>query len=181
MRVADLMTSAVAVCAPQEPIRTAAHRMNERRCGCLPVLVDDAGQQRLVGIVTDRDLVCRAVALGLDPNGTEIARCMSFPVQTIASDADLGECAERFTTTGVRRLVVIDEQNRCQGVISRADLQRFVIKQASSDDHQDSPDERQRPATTTPTADQTSSTPTADEAGRFPATTPERGNPELTL
>lgn len=133
MRVADLMTAEVAECSPEESARAAAHRMNEHRCGCLPVTVDDGGQKRLVGIVTDRDLACRVVAQGLDPETTAIARCMSFPVQTIARDADLGDCVDRFTTTGVRRLVVIDGQNRCQGIISRADLQRFVTTQAEGE------------------------------------------------
>lgn len=130
MRVADLMTPEVIDCSPDESICVAAHRMNEHHCGCLPVTVCDREDKRLVGIITDRDLTCRAMAQGMDPEKTEVARCMSFPVQTIARDADLGACADLFTASGLRRLVVVDEQNRCQGIISRADLQRFVITQA---------------------------------------------------
>jgi CBS domain-containing protein len=133
MRVADLMTSDVAECSPEDSIRIAAMRMNQRRCGCLPVMANDGGRKRLVGIVTDRDLACRAIAQGLDPELTKVARCMSFPVHTIPHDADLWECADRFTTIGVRRLVVVDEQNRCRGIISRADLNRFVTDQTGPD------------------------------------------------
>ena len=139
MLVAELMTADIVECSPGEPIRVVAARMNERRCGCLPVMVQDGDQKRLVGIVTDRDLACRAVAEGLDPERTEVARCMSFPVQTIAPEADLWQCAERFSTLGVRRLVVVDGGNRCRGIISRADLNRFVIDQSGSDQAQTAP------------------------------------------
>lgn len=145
MRVADLMTADVAECSPDESVRAAAHRMNENRCGCLPVTVCDEGHKRLVGIVTDRDLACRVVAQGMDPEKTEVARCMSFPVQTIARDADLGECVDRFTTSGLRRLVVVDEQNRCQGIISRADLQRFVTTQGDREHPADTASSQQSP------------------------------------
>jgi CBS domain-containing protein len=158
MRVADLMTTDVAMCSPRDSIRAAAQRMNDRRCGCLPVLAHE-GDGRLVGIVTDRDITCRAVAQGLDPERTEVARCMSFPVHTVARDADLGECAERFTAMGVRRLVVVNDDNRCLGIISRADLQRWVIEQAEP-------------------VPQSGNGPPAE---RFPATTATRSDPELTL
>ena len=139
MRVADLMTSAVADCSPEESIRTAAKRMVDCHCGCLPITVCDGGEKRLVGIVTDRDLACRAVAVGLDPEHTEVGRCMSFPVQTITRDADLGECADRFTILNIRRLVVVDAQNRCLGIISRADLQRFVTDTATTEGRDQQP------------------------------------------
>lgn len=127
MQVAALMTAPVIACAPDESLRGAARRMADHHCGCLPVTAhDDGGQQRLIGIVTDRDLACRGLAAGLDADHAQVHACMSFPVQTIAADADLGACAERFTTTGVRRLVVIDAGGRYIGVISRCDLQRYV-------------------------------------------------------
>lgn len=155
MRVADLMTTAVAECSPDESIRVVAQRMNDHQCGCLPVTICDGGEKRLVGIVTDRDLACRAVAQGLDPERTMVSKCMSFPVHTITREADLGECAERFTGSGVRRLVVVDALNQLQGIISRADLQRFVMEQSA-------------PTEPPPTAP-------------FPATTLKRSDPELTL
>lgn len=158
MRVADLMSTEVAECSPDESLRVAAQRMNDHRCGCLPVMVRDGEDKRLIGIVTDRDLACRGVAQGLDPEHTGVDRCMSFPVHTIAREADLGECAERFTSVGVRRLVVVDEANRCLGIISRADLQRYVTSQASTPP----------PAGSAP-------------AEPFPTTTQTRSDPELTL
>lgn len=182
MRVADLMTSEVAECSPEESIRAAAKRMVDHHCGCLPVTVCDGDQRRLVGIVTDRDLACRAVAEGLDPEHTEVGRCMSFPVQTIARDADLGECADRFTTICIRRLVVVDDQNRCLGVISRADLQRFVTDTATTQGDKQTPTPSpvdNRP--TTPTKPAVAGSGSANGSDLTPTTNPERGNPELTL
>lgn len=182
MRVADLMTSDVAECSPEESIRTAAKRMVDHRCGCLPVIVCDGDQRRLVGIVTDRDLACRAVAEGLDPEHTDVGRCMSFPVQTIARDADLGECADRFTTISIRRLVVVDDQNRCLGVISRADLQRFVIDTATTQGGARTPAPTQTAGqTTAPSSQSPAGSPSAGGIDRSPTYDPDRGNPELTL
>lgn len=174
MRVADLMTPRVADCSPHESIRAAARRMVEHHCGCLPVMVRDDDRKRVVGIVTDRDLACRAVAEGLDPEQTEVRRCMSFPVHTITGDADLSECADRFTTLGVRRLVVVDGQNRCQGVISRVDLQRYVTATAEAGGPEAAGGTRPPAQTATPSSE----TPSFDLAPTFD---PERGNPELTL
>lgn len=181
MRVADLMTSHVAACSPQESIRAAARRMVDHRCGCLPVTVCDGDQQRLVGIVTDRDLACRALAEGLDPEHTEVGRCMSFPVQTIARDADLGECADRLTTFSIRRLVVVDEQNRCLGIISRADLQRFIIDTATAQGGDPSP----APTATTGSATASGSrspagSTSAGDSHRASTYNPDLGNAELT-
>ncbi|MBA3697372.1 MAG: CBS domain-containing protein [Planctomycetes bacterium] len=168
MRVADLMTANVADCSPEDSIRLAALRMNERRCGCLPVTVCDDGEKRLVGIVTDRDLACRAVAEGLDPENTQVALCMSFPVQTIARDADLCECAERFSTLGVRRLVVVDADNRCQGIISRADLYRFITDQSADEQAQTTPQVATAPSPTGPE--------TVDDANHSDALLPAHEN-----
>lgn len=182
MRVADLMTSDVAECSPDESIRAAAKRMVDHHCGCLPVTVCDGDQRRLIGIVTDRDLACRAIAEGLDPEHTEVGRCMSFPVQTIARDADLGECVDRFAAIKIRRLVVVDDQNRCLGVISRADLQRFVIDTATTQGADRVPASTR--ASAPPTVSTTGSLMVPDSSRgleQAPAYDPERGNPELTL
>jgi CBS domain-containing protein len=158
MQVGQLMTARIAECAPQDSIRAAARRMREVACGCLPVTSEDGGRKRLVGFITDRDLVCRVLAEGLDPDRTEVGRCMSVPVHTIRRDADLGDCADRFAAIGVRRLVVVDDQERCLGVISRADFHRYVAETVAR--------EPARPA--------------AAEDDAF-AIAPRRDDPELTL
>ena len=169
MRVADLMSTGVAVCSPEESIRVAAQRMLERGCGCLPVTAWDGTQQRLVGIVTDRDLVCRAVAAGLDPEHTAVERCMSFPVHTIDAEVDIVACADRFTAVDVRRLVVTDGEHRCLGILSHTDLKRYVV-----------PADGQPPPATAPVPTPTAR-PVPDPVSKPQPTARVPDRPELTL
>jgi CBS domain-containing protein len=102
--------------APDDTIRGAAEIMNEAGVGTIAI-VDDG---ELIGIVTDRDIVRRAVARGLPPD-TRIDGVMSSPVRTIDAAADLAVAGAEFATAAVRRLVVVDD-DRFVGVLSLDDL-----------------------------------------------------------
>jgi CBS domain-containing protein len=111
-----LRRSAVAV-APNDTVTAAAGLMEAAGVGALVVVED----RTPIGIVTDRDLVRRAMASGMAPDA-RIDAVMSAPVVTISADADLHEAFATFRENAVRRLVVVDGQGEFAGMVSVDDL-----------------------------------------------------------
>src|SRR5215831_14098155 len=124
MNVADCMTPNVRIASPKESICDAAKAMKEAETGMLPV----GENNRLVGIVTDRDIVLRAIAEGKGPD-TCVADVMSEELLYCYDDEDLDAAASKMSANQVRRLPVINRDKRLVGVISLGDL-----SQASDDD-----------------------------------------------
>jgi len=102
---------------PERTIRDAAELMEQAGVGALGILDHD----RLVGIVTDRDLVRRALAHGL-PADTRVDAVMSTPVVTIDADADDREAFHLFGTHGLRRLAVVGDRGEFVGIVSIDDM-----------------------------------------------------------
>jgi CBS domain-containing protein len=90
-------------------------------CGAVPV-VDSVNTRRPIGIVTDRDIACRAVAKGLNALELTARDCMSSPSVTVSQDATLDEAIRLMEESRVRRLPVVDERGRCVGVVAQADI-----------------------------------------------------------
>ena len=90
-------------------------------CGAIPV-VESRESMTPVGIVTDRDIACRAIAKGLNALELTARACMSSPDVTVREDQSLDECIEAMEQNHVRRLVVVDEFGRCCGIVSQADI-----------------------------------------------------------
>ncbi len=116
-RVADVMTPGVETTTSSEALRDAARTMREGDFGAMPV-VDDG---RLVGMLTDRDIVVRAVAEGLDPMSARVGDVASPSPVAVAPDQDLDEAMELMAEYRVRRLPVVDGE-RLVGVVSQADV-----------------------------------------------------------
>jgi CBS domain-containing protein len=121
MKVKDIMSTEPVCCTPDTPLRDVAQLMCDHDCGELPI-VDDLVTLRVVGIVTDRDITCRTVALGKNPLTLSAKDCMSAPVVTITPDASLAECLGLMELKQIRRIPVVDGPNGCQGIVSQADL-----------------------------------------------------------
>ncbi|HWE46229.1 MAG TPA: CBS domain-containing protein [Caulobacteraceae bacterium] len=119
MKVRDCMTRQVLTTKPQESLQTAAKLMLESDIGFIPVEDDD----RLVGTLTDRDIVVRAIAKGLGPD-TRVRDVMTKEVLYCYDDADLDDVADNMADIQVRRLPVVDSGKRLVGVISTGDLAR---------------------------------------------------------
>ena len=115
--VADVMTPGVETTTSSEALRDAARTMREGDFGSMPV-VDDG---RLVGILTDRDIVVRGVAEGLDPTVARVGDVASRTPVAVAPDQDLDEAMELMAEHRVRRLPVVDD-GRLVGVVSQADV-----------------------------------------------------------
>jgi CBS domain-containing protein len=119
MKVRDAMTDDVCLTDPDRSIRDAAEMMAEQDIGALPVGEND----RLVGMITDRDIAVRAVARGLDPD-TKIREVMSPEVMYCFEDQDLNDAAQNMGGVKVRRLPVLNRDKRLVGIISLSDLTR---------------------------------------------------------
>jgi CBS domain-containing protein len=93
--------------------------MVQHDCGELPV-ADTDGQ--LIGVVTDRDIVCRVVAAGRNPLEHTVQDCVSQPVISVGPEATLSDVVTTMERHQIRRVPVVDEQERCIGIIALADL-----------------------------------------------------------
>ena len=115
----DVMTPNPACCTPNTTLDDVAKMMARNDCGEIPV-VDGADQ--IVGVVTDRDIVCRVVAEGKNPMAYTAETCMSDPVVTVRADASLDEVLATMEKHQIRRVPVVDEHDCCVGIISQSDV-----------------------------------------------------------
>ena len=120
MRARDIMTREPECCRPDQTARDAAQVMRDRDCGCVPI-VDDAGS--VIGIVTDRDLAIRAIALGKDSN-TSLKELMTPEAASCGPDDDLRDVEQKMAELQIRRIPIVDTSGRCLGIISQADIAR---------------------------------------------------------
>lgn len=117
MRVSEAMTRDVRVANPDQTIREAAQMMAELDAGALPV----GEQDRLVGMITDRDIAVRAVAHGKSPD-TRVRDVMTDDVKYCFDDDDVEDVARNMADIQVRRLPVVNRDKRLVGVVSLGDL-----------------------------------------------------------
>jgi CBS domain-containing protein len=117
MKVSEIMSRDVQVARPDETIQSAARRMAEIDAGSLPVF--DGG--RLHGMVTDRDIVVRAVGEGRSFE-TPVAEVMTATVEYCFDDDDIGEAAEKMAACQIRRLPVLDRAQRLVGIVALGDI-----------------------------------------------------------
>ena len=117
----DVMTPHPACCTPRTTLDDVAKLMIQNDCGEIPV-VDT--RYRVVGVVTDRDIVCRIVADGRNPMAYPAEACMSEPVMTVRSDAPLGDVVATMEKHQIRRVPVVDDGDFCVGMIAQADISR---------------------------------------------------------
>ena len=121
MKVKEIMTKSPACCTPETSLREVAAMFVDNDCGAVPV-VDSVNTRRPIGIVTDRDIACRAVAKGLNALELTARDCMSSPSVTVPENASLDLAIHLMEESRVRRLPVVDERGRCIGVIAQADI-----------------------------------------------------------
>lgn len=122
MKAQDIMTASPACCTPQDTSQEAARLMAEHDCGCLPV-VEDTETNRLVGVVTDRDLAVRGLAKGRSAD-TPVRELMSTGPSCCHPDDDAAEVEKIMAERQVRRVPVIDQAGCCVGIVAQADLAR---------------------------------------------------------
>jgi len=95
--------------------------MIENDCGAIPV-IDFEETKKLVGILTDRDITCRAVAKGKSPYEFTANDCMTRTVATVTPEMTIEECCRVMEEYHVRRVPVVDDYGSCCGIVSQADI-----------------------------------------------------------
>lgn len=118
--IKEVMTRDVRACEPNATVVEAAKVMAREDVGPVPIVEDG----RLVGIVTDRDIVVRVVAEGRDPNATTVKEIASTDLVTVSPDEDLDEALNLLAEHQVRRLPVV-ESDRLVGIVAQADIARL--------------------------------------------------------
>ena len=119
MKVSEVMTRDVQTVRPDQTAREAANFMLSADAGSIPVTEGD----RLIGMITDRDIAVRGVAKGNGPD-TPVRDLMSNDIVCARDNDDIEEVATKMSQAQVRRLPVIDEQERLCGIVSLGDLSR---------------------------------------------------------
>jgi CBS domain-containing protein len=115
----DFMTSDPACCRPHTMLDQVAKMMVQYDCGEIPILdITD----RPIGVVTDRDIVCRVVAERKNPMAHPAETCMSEVVVTVRADSPIREVLSTMEQHRVRRVPVVDASGCCIGIISQADV-----------------------------------------------------------
>ncbi len=117
--IAQVMTPDVTCTRPDATLHQAARLMADHDVGALPVRAEP---DRLVGILTDRDIVTRAVAEGQDPVMTHVRTVMTPEVVTVLEDQDVTEALRLMEHHHVRRLVVLNRRRRVTGIVTLGDL-----------------------------------------------------------
>jgi CBS domain-containing protein len=120
-RARDVMTPDPACCTPNTSVDDIAKMMVQNNCGEIPV-IDTA--DRIVGVVTDRDIVCRVVAEGKNPVGYNAESCMSSSVVTVGEDSPIENVVATMERHQIRRVPVVAADGSCVGIISQADVAR---------------------------------------------------------
>jgi CBS domain-containing protein len=118
MTIREIMTTDVRTISPDITIEKAAGLMTKYNVGVLPVGEND----RLVGMLTDRDIIVRGLAEGLSPKKTKVRKIMSDEVIWCFEDQDISEAASLMKEKRVRRLIVLNREKRLSGICSLGDL-----------------------------------------------------------
>jgi CBS domain-containing protein len=119
MLVKEIMTRNVECVRPEDTLQTAARRMRDLDVGPMPVCGDN---DRLAGMLTDRDITVRATAEGKDPTRTRVKDAMTPEVVCVFEDQDAQDAADTMASHQIRRVLVLNRNQRLVGIVSMADL-----------------------------------------------------------
>jgi CBS domain-containing protein len=120
-KCSDVMTRDPVACEPDEAVSRAAEIMKGEDVGAVPV-IETRASPRLVGILTDRDIVVKVVAVGRDPKSAPVREAMTSNPVTCREDEDVSEAVARMAERQVRRVPVVDAEGRLCGIIAQADI-----------------------------------------------------------
>lgn len=122
MQLKEIMTHPVETIGPDDSLTDAARKMEEKSVGFLPVVDGDD----LVGVITDRDIIVRAVSRGLDPEQTQVEEIMTARLVALPENSDVEDASELMERKRVRRLVVTGESEGLAGVVSLDKLWLYI-------------------------------------------------------
>jgi CBS domain-containing protein len=132
MRIEEVMTREPACCTPDTGLREVAQMMVEHDCGQIPI-VQSAADPKVLGVVTDRDIVSRLVAQGRNPLDLQAGTCMSQPVVTVRTDQSVEDCIRVMEAHRIRRVPVVDEAGLMRGIVSQADIAQHASRASTGE------------------------------------------------
>ena len=128
--VEDVMAKNVVTINREATVKEAASLMDRRKCSCLVVVQGDAA----IGIATERDLVRKVLAAGVNPSKVLVSDVMSTPLVTIGAGSTVVEAADKMSEYLIRRLVVVDENGALVGLITAGDIARLLARKRQYSD-----------------------------------------------
>ena len=120
-KVRDIMTQDPAYCLPETGLRDVADMMRDFDCGEIPV-VESRQSPKPIGVITDRDIVCRTIAESENPLKLRAEDCMTIPCVVVEPETSVEACIELLQRHKIRRVAVVDKAGLCIGMVSLADL-----------------------------------------------------------
>lgn len=102
-------------------LQAVAQMMVDHDCGCIPV-VENTETNIPVGVVTDRDIICRAVAKGSNPLDLTAGDIMTSDIVAVKSDSSIEDCCNLMEDRQIRRVLVVDSEGSCCGIVAQADI-----------------------------------------------------------
>ena len=126
-KCSDVMTREPVSCEPADPIKRVAEVMKRQDVGAVPI-VESKSSRRLVGILTDRDIVVKVLAEGRSVDGSTARDAMTTQVATCREDQDVSAALSLMAERKVRRMPVVDADGRLVGIIAQADIATRVNK-----------------------------------------------------
>jgi CBS domain-containing protein len=129
MSVGKICTRVTHTATPDETVRTAAGRMDQRGVGTLVVIGDG---RKPIGIVTDRDIAVRCVGAGLDPERVSVSEIMSAPLSSIHEDMAIDAALKRMAGMHVRRCPVVDDAGTLIGILAVDDVLDLLAEEMSA-------------------------------------------------
>jgi len=117
----EVMTKNPVCCLPNDPASKAANLMKSNQIGSIPV-IENEQTKKLVGIVTDRDLTLKIVAAGLDAKSTLVETVMTRQMVTCHAEDDLQKALDAMSENQLRRIPIVDAENKILGIIAQADV-----------------------------------------------------------
>jgi len=126
MPIGDICVREVLVATPDTTITEAARLMRQHHVGDLVIVAEENGSRVPTGIVTDRDIVLSVIATRLDPSIFTIGDLVAEKLVTVREDLGVFECIQKMRTKGVRRMPVLDAQDKLVGIVSVDDLVQLL-------------------------------------------------------
>lgn len=121
MQVREIMTPNPACCTPDSTLQEVARMMQENDCGCIPV-VNSLTEMTPIGTITDRDITIRTVAASHNPINMKASDIMTREIAAVKPQMSLEECFDVMEDREIRRVLVVDEQGKCCGIVAQADV-----------------------------------------------------------
>jgi CBS domain-containing protein len=121
MTVRDIMTENPACCTPDSNLQEVAKMMLDNDCGAIPVC-EDMNNGKPLGVITDRDITVRTVAKGENPLEMTAESVMTKNVVTVTPETSVSECVGLMEENQLRRILVVDNDGKCVGMVAQADI-----------------------------------------------------------